>query len=68
MNLHGKNFIGDQLSTGTGETASVTSPLDHAPLTPAFFQSGAADVDRAAQLAPPCWNALPTKSWRSAMI
>jgi alpha-ketoglutaric semialdehyde dehydrogenase len=51
MNLHGKNFIGDQLSAGTGETASVTSPLDHAPLAPAFFQSGAADVDRAAQLA-----------------
>lgn len=47
MELHGKNFIGDELSTGTGETFTVSSPLDSQPLPGTFHVASAADIDRA---------------------
>jgi NADP-dependent aldehyde dehydrogenase len=50
MNLHGKSFIGDQLGAG-GETVRATSPLDGAPLEPAFHAAGAGEVDAAMALA-----------------
>ena len=51
MNLHGKNFIGDQLSSGSGETFRAVSPLDSAPLEPAFHAAGTKEVDAAMTLA-----------------
>lgn len=51
MNLHGKSLIGDQLSSGTGETFRVVSPLDSTSLEPAFLAAGAKDVDVAMNLA-----------------
>jgi 2,5-dioxopentanoate dehydrogenase len=51
MELHGQNFIGSELSTGTGETFAVSSPLDSQPLPGAFHVASSDDVDRALQLA-----------------
>ena len=51
MNLHGKCFIGDQLSTGSGQILRHVSPLDRAPLEPAFFQASAREVDAVMELA-----------------
>lgn len=51
MNLHGKSFVGDQLSPGTGETFRAVSPLDSAALQPAFHHAGEMDVDAAMKLA-----------------
>ncbi|MGD0251636.1 MAG: aldehyde dehydrogenase (NADP(+)) [Verrucomicrobiota bacterium] len=51
MNLHGHNFIGDQLSPGAGKTFRAISPLDSKPLTPEFHLSGEKDVNAAMELA-----------------
>ncbi|MGD0349482.1 MAG: aldehyde dehydrogenase (NADP(+)) [Verrucomicrobiota bacterium] len=51
MNLHGQNFIGDQLSHGAGKTFRATSPLDSKPLPPTFHFAGKKDVDAAMELA-----------------
>src|SRR6516165_225899 len=51
MNLHGKNFIGEQLSRGTGETSSATGPLDSKVLPGSFDLAGPQDVDKAVNLA-----------------
>jgi NADP-dependent aldehyde dehydrogenase len=51
MNLHGQNFIGDQLSHGAGKTFRATSPLDSTPLPTEFYLSGEKDVNAAMELA-----------------
>ncbi len=51
MNLHGHCFIGDQLSTGTGETFRAVSPLDSSPIAPEFYRAGAKEADAALELA-----------------
>jgi alpha-ketoglutaric semialdehyde dehydrogenase len=51
MSLHGKNFIGDLLSPGSGETITALSPLDNKPLPGAFCIASTQDVDRAVELA-----------------
>lgn len=51
MNLHGKNFIGDQLASGGGDTFRALSPLDSTPLEPAFHAADLKHVDAAMQLA-----------------
>lgn len=51
MNLHGKSFIGDRLSAGSGEGVRPVSPLDSTTLEPGFFQAEARDVEEAMQLA-----------------
>ncbi len=51
MNLHGKNFIGDQLSSGGGDILRAVSPLDNEPLPGSFYAANATDVDRAMDLA-----------------
>jgi alpha-ketoglutaric semialdehyde dehydrogenase len=51
MNLHGQNFIGDQLSPDAGKTIRATSPLDSKPLTPDFHLSGEKEVNAAMELA-----------------
>jgi NADP-dependent aldehyde dehydrogenase len=51
MNLHGHCFIGDQLSTGTGEKFCAISPLDSTALAPQFFRAGAKEADAALKLA-----------------
>lgn len=51
MSLHGKNFIGDQLRSGAGETFSATSPLDCSSLTGTFQHATSTDVDDAVGLA-----------------
>ena len=51
MNLHGKNFIGDQLSSGTGETFHAANPADSSTLPPAFHPAGENDVNAAMELA-----------------
>jgi len=51
MNLHGQNFVGDQLSHGAGKTFRATSPLDSKPFPPTFHFAGKKDVDAAMELA-----------------
>ncbi len=51
MNLHGKNFIGNELTTGTGQALRPVSPLNSEPLEPGFAQAGLADVDAAMERA-----------------
>ena len=51
MTLHGKSFIGEQLSAGTGEIFRVHSPLDGTPLEPPFLLAGEKDVVAAMELA-----------------
>ncbi|MGA2867476.1 MAG: aldehyde dehydrogenase (NADP(+)) [Verrucomicrobiota bacterium] len=51
MRLHGCSFIGDQLSSGTGETFRALSPLDSTPLPPGFYKAGVKEVDAAMELA-----------------
>src|ERR1700685_2846211 len=51
MNLHGKNFIGDQLSAGSGETFHAPNPSDSSTLQPEFHVANEADVRTAMELA-----------------
>jgi NADP-dependent aldehyde dehydrogenase len=51
MSPHGRNLIGDKVSTGTGNTFRAVSPLDSTPLEPRFYQAAQADVDAAMELA-----------------
>jgi NADP-dependent aldehyde dehydrogenase len=51
MKLHGKSFVGSQLSSGTGATVRAVSPLDGKPLEPAFHAAGVPDVDAAMEQA-----------------
>jgi len=51
MNLHGQNFIGDQLSPGAGKTFRAISPLDSKPLPTEFRMSGEKEVNAAMELA-----------------
>jgi 2,5-dioxopentanoate dehydrogenase len=57
MNLHGKVFIGDQLTSGGRETFRATSPLDGALLEPSFYMSGAETVETALTLAEAAFGA-----------
>ncbi len=51
MNLHGQNFVGDQLSHGAGKTLRAISPLNSTPLPPTFHRAGAKEVDAVMELA-----------------
>ena len=51
MNFHGKNFVADQLSAGTGKTFAAISPLDQTSLPGHFHQAASDDVDQAAEAA-----------------
>ncbi len=51
MNLHGRSFIGNQLSSGTGQTFQAVSPLDSRTLDPLFCRAGSKEVDAALDLA-----------------
>ena len=51
MNLHGKNFIGNELSSGSGEPFHATNPFDCSPLQPEFRAANEGDVNAAMNLA-----------------
>ncbi len=51
MNLHGQNFVGDQLRAGNGETFRAVNPLGAAPLEPVFFAAGEKEISDAMALA-----------------
>src|SRR5690348_1646827 len=51
MNLHGKNFIGNQLSGGIAQSFTALSPLNRTVLPGQFYSAGPEDVDRAMELA-----------------
>src|SRR5436190_388209 len=51
MNMHGRSFGGDKLSSGTGATFQAISPLDRSSLQPSFFLAGEDDVNSALYLA-----------------
>ena len=70
MNLHGKNFIGDQLASGSGETFRAVSPLDSTPLEPAFHAADLQAVDAAMQLAEAAFAAYrqTTGAQRAALL
>ena len=51
MNLHGRSFIGGELTKGTGTTLQAISPLDRAALEPAVFVASEAEVNAALELA-----------------
>lgn len=70
MNLHGQNFIGDQLSSGAGETFRAVSPIDSTSLEPAFHAAGTRDVDAAMTLAESAFAAYrqTTSEQRAAFL
>src|SRR3974390_669165 len=51
MNLQGRNFIGNQLLSGAGETFRAFSPLDNRQLEPAFHAATEKEVNVAMELA-----------------
>lgn len=51
MDLHGKNFIGDRLSAGSGETFHAANPSDSSALPPDFRGATESDVNAAMELA-----------------
>ncbi len=51
MNLHGKNFIGDRLSSGAEETFHAMNPSDSSRLPGEFHPAGESDVNAAMELA-----------------
>jgi 2,5-dioxopentanoate dehydrogenase len=51
MNLHGKNFIGDKLSSSSGETFHATNPADSSQLQPEFHVASESDVNATMELA-----------------
>ena len=51
MNLHGQNFIGNQLRPGSGKTCRALSPLDGSTLPTEFQQAREADVNDALERA-----------------
>ena len=51
MNLHGKNFIGSRLSSGSEEVFHAASPFDSSILQPAFHAASENDVNAAMELA-----------------
>ena len=51
MDLHGLNFVADQLSRGSGEAFHATSPLNCSALKPAFYRAQAKDVAAAMESA-----------------
>jgi 2,5-dioxopentanoate dehydrogenase len=51
MNLHGRSFIGERLSSGSGETVRAISPLDGTVLEPTVHAAGVAEVEAAMELA-----------------
>lgn len=51
MNLHGKNVIGDKLSSGSGELFHAANPTDSSVLPPAFHVASESDVNAAMELA-----------------
>ncbi|HVU33245.1 MAG TPA: aldehyde dehydrogenase (NADP(+)) [Opitutaceae bacterium] len=56
--LHGKNFIGDVLTTGTNETFAVVSPLDGTALPGAFHVAAGRDIDVAFHAAETAFGAF----------
>ena len=65
MNLHGKNFIGDQLSAGAGETFHAANPADSSTLPPAFHAAGENDVNAAMELAETAFDSFPRNHRRT---
>jgi NADP-dependent aldehyde dehydrogenase len=51
MNLHGQNFIGDGLSSGSGETFYATNPSNSSRLATDFHVANENDVNKAMDLA-----------------
>ncbi|HSZ58789.1 MAG TPA: aldehyde dehydrogenase (NADP(+)) [Tepidisphaeraceae bacterium] len=51
MQFHGKNFIGNQLSAGTGISFHGVESATQRQLDPPFFEAADSDIDRALQLA-----------------
>jgi NADP-dependent aldehyde dehydrogenase len=51
MQLHGKNFIGNELFSGTGASLYGVDPSSQQKLEPGFFEAGEAEIDRAMRLA-----------------
>jgi NADP-dependent aldehyde dehydrogenase len=51
VDLHGLNFVADQLSRGSGEAFHATSPLNCSALKPAFYRAQAKDVAAAMESA-----------------
>jgi 2,5-dioxopentanoate dehydrogenase len=71
MDLHGKNFVGDTLSSGTGKTFTPVSPLDNRPLGAVSFHPAAAeDVDAAMKAADASFSAFreTTGEQRAALL
>src|SRR5215469_538447 len=58
MNLHGKNFIGDNLSTGSGESFQATNPSDSSALLPVFHAASESDVHAAMEMAESAFTAF----------
>ena len=51
LNLHGQNFIGDQLRAGSGKTFRAVNPLGDTPLEPVFSAASEAEINDAMALA-----------------
>jgi len=51
MDLHGKNFVGGELSAAGTVTFAAVNPASGEKLTPLFYESTPAEIDEAARLA-----------------
>lgn len=51
MDLHGKNFIGGQLSAGNATTIAALNPLTGETVPPLFHEGAEAEIDQACRLA-----------------
>jgi NADP-dependent aldehyde dehydrogenase len=51
MKLHGKNFVGERLSSGSGETFDAVNPFDNSTLEPKFHAASEEDVNAAMESA-----------------
>ncbi|HEY9154942.1 MAG TPA: aldehyde dehydrogenase (NADP(+)) [Opitutaceae bacterium] len=49
MSLHGKNFIGSELSSGSGETFRATNPFESKELPEDFFVANERDINTAVE-------------------
>jgi NADP-dependent aldehyde dehydrogenase len=70
MSLHGKNFIGNELSSGTGATFTAVSPLDRAQLPGVFYSASGRDADHAVEIAEAAFQSfrLTTGEQRAAFL
>jgi len=70
MTLHGKNFVGNELTTGSGAPFTAVSPLDKTLLPGTFYSASLRDADHAVEIAEAAFQSfrLTTGEQRAAFL